>query len=699
MLASMRELLLATAVIGSAYAAINATESASEIVIENDRLFAALNKSTGAIGYLTLHGQNLLGSRSYTAPTPGGATGDGVNGVLNMDCYCVPSGFWTPGSIAPKYKLIQGSDSSGKAYAGVVMSDVYPQTGQLMEQYWFLRDGETGLHAFSRLAYKNSTTPFLRNLQEFRTLFRPNSPLWTHLSSNDDFYAPAPQPNPASTGLGVATTVQDATWYLGNRTNDPYVTTTSDYFTKYTFQDAWRDLTAHGMFADGSRSDDNSTFGAWLVTNTKDTYYGGPTHSDLIVDGIVYNYLVSNHHGAGVPNITDGFDRTFGPQYYHFNKGAKNGTLQALRADAVQYATPTFAADFYDSIAEYVPNYVPTSGRGKWSGKIQLPEGAERPIAVLSLNGVNYQDNAMDYASHQYWADINADGSVEIDRVKADTYRLTVYADGIFGQYEVDGIVIEAGETTESADLTWEPESAGTELWRIGTPDKSSGEYRHGYARTDAPLHPPEFRIYFGAYDFPTDFPEGVSYHVGEGDISQDLNYVHWSVYGGKAHFLRPERYVGNGDVNNWTITFDLTADQLAASTEATLTVQLAGAKTASGNTDVFNVTQPWANLPLTIAVNGNEVEPWVIPYNQSSSCAVRSSVACYNIAHKYSFPSSYLVGVGNGTSNGSYGSFPSPSARNELILSLPYNATDYESALLPESVYIQYDALRLEVR
>ncbi|PNS16566.1 ribosomal RNA small subunit methyltransferase B [Sphaceloma murrayae] len=697
MLMPARHLLLVSATVGSACAAINATESATQIVIANDRLFTALNKTTGAINYLTLDGQNLLGTRSYTPPTPGGATGDGVNGVLNMDCYCVPSGFWTPGSIAPKFRVVQGTDSGGKAYAGVVMSDVYPQTGQLMEQYWFLRDGETGLHAFSRLQYVNETTPFLRNLQEFRTLFRPNSALWTHLSTNDDFFAPSPRPNPASTGLGVATTVQDATWYLGNRTNDPYVTSTSDYFTKYTFQDAWRDLTAHGMFSDGSTSDDNSTFGAWMVTNTKDTYYGGPTHSDLVVDGIVYNYLVSNHHGANVPNITTGFDRTFGPQYYYFNKGDKGGSLDALRQDAVQYSNPDFAADFYDSIAEYVPNYVPTSGRGKWTAKIQLPEGAGRPVAILSLSGYDYQDNAFDYAAHQYWADISEDGTVEIDRVVADTYRLTIYADGIFGQFEVDGIVVEAGQTTTTTELVWEAESAGTELWRIGIPDKSSGEYRHGVARTDAPLAPPEFRIYFGAYDFPTDFPDGVSYHVGEGDISQDLNYVHWSVYGGKAHFLRPERYVGDGNVNNWTITFDLTAEQIASSTEATLTVQLAGAKTASGNTDVYNVTQPWANLPLTIDVNGNGVEPWVIPYNQSSSCAVRSSVSCYNIAHKYVFPSSFLIGGGNST-NGTYGA-TAPVARNELILSLPFNATDYESALLPESVYIQYDALRLEVR
>jgi hypothetical protein len=27
------------------------------------------------------------------------------------------------------------------------------------------------------------------------------------------------------------------------------------------------------------------------VMNTVDTYFGGPTHSDLTVDGIVYNYI------------------------------------------------------------------------------------------------------------------------------------------------------------------------------------------------------------------------------------------------------------------------------------------------------------------------------------------------------------------------------------------------------------------------
>lgn len=129
-----------------------------------------------------------------------------------------------------------------------------------------MRDGETGLHEFNRLAYYNETTPFLRNLQEERSLFRPNTLLWTDLISNKDFSAPAPVPDPAgltSKTLAGDVVVQDTTWYLGNRTNDPYVESTSDYFTKYTFSDTWRATDVHGLFSNGSTSDSGDTFGAW----------------------------------------------------------------------------------------------------------------------------------------------------------------------------------------------------------------------------------------------------------------------------------------------------------------------------------------------------------------------------------------------------------------------------------------------------
>ncbi|KAL5332018.1 hypothetical protein ACEPPN_001561 [Leptodophora sp. 'Broadleaf-Isolate-01'] len=634
-----------------ASAILNATESTTQLTLANDRLTATVNKAGGFISILTLDGQDLLGPKS-------GSTGIGPY----LDCYCTPSGFYTPGNIAPKYQLIKGVDSTNTPYGGVVMSEVYPPTGQMMEQYWFLREGETGLHTFSRLAYYNKTTPFLRNLQEMRVLFRPNTPLWTHLLTNENTHAPLPSKNAVSNQV----VVQDATWYLGNTPEDPYVQQMADYFTKYTFQDAWRDHDVHGMYSDGSTSKDGSTFGSWLVMNTKDTYFGGPIHSDLTVDGIVYNYL-------------DGFDRTFGPQYYHFNKGAPGTSMETLRQEAIKFYSPTWNSAFYDSIASYVPNYVPSTSRTTWKAHVDLPVGAKRPIAILSQNGVYFQDNVFDTKAYQYWADIDpSTGNVEIPSVKAGTYRMTLYAEGIFGQYVKDDVQVIAGEV-HTTHARWREETAGKELWRIGTPDLSAGEFKHGYAPYSTPLKPEQYRIYWAVHDFPTEFPSGLTYTIGESEASTDFNYVHWSVFGGYADSLRPGPVWEN--VNNWTILWDMEKDDFQKKRLATFTVQLAGAKTAAGNTDVFNASEPFANLPYTVSVNGRDLKPWVIPYYHSSSCAVRSAVSCYNIANKFTFDPKFFV-----------------EGKNEIVLSLPANATDYESAVLPRSVYVQYDALRLEV-
>ncbi|KAM5342387.1 hypothetical protein ACJ41O_013353 [Fusarium nematophilum] len=368
-------------------------------------------------------------------------------------------------------------------------------------------------------------------------------------------------------------------------------------------------------------------------------------------------------------------------QYYHFNRFPADTDILTAQADAAQYADPEWNADFYDSIAKHVPNYVSSKKRGSFEVKVDLPKGAKNPIAVLAQSGVDFQDNVFDTKAYQYWANLDKSGRATIPMVKAGTYRLTVYADGVFGQFTQDKIKIKSGRK-ESTKVRWREESSGKELWRIGTPDKTSGEFRHGFEPdTSKPLQPEQFRIYWAAYDFPEDFPDGVRFKVGESDEGRDLNYVHWSVFGGRANYVRPEAYVGSGDVNNWTIAFDLKDSQVRRKKQATFTVQLAGAKTAAGNTDVFNASEPHANLRYTVNVNGKDLQPWFIPYHQSSSCAVRSSVSCYNLAHKFVFDAALLKKGGN-----------------EIVLSLPYNATNYEPALLPASVYVQYDALRLEV-
>lgn len=256
-------------------ATLHTTQTNTTITLTNNRLTANFSKSQGRITDLYLDNQDLLGPQS-------GDTGVGPY----LDCYCIPSGFYTPGSTSPALQLITGVDKSGTHYAGVLMDETYPPTGQHFQQYWFLRDGETGLHTFSRLAYYNETTPFLRNLQEFRTLFRPNTELWTHLTSSEVQTAPLP----STKAVEEEVVVQDATWTFNNTPSDAYYVQFADYFTKYTFSNgmlyvfygcgfwgdvadlwfllAWRDNSVHGMYADGSTSN-GSTFGAWLVMNTK----------------------------------------------------------------------------------------------------------------------------------------------------------------------------------------------------------------------------------------------------------------------------------------------------------------------------------------------------------------------------------------------------------------------------------------------
>ncbi|KAI0550236.1 polysaccharide lyase family 4 protein [Xylaria curta] len=660
---SKSKLLALATLLKVSVAFLNATETTSQFVLQNDRLYVAVSKSNGQVVDVVLDKQDLLGPES-------GNTGKGPY----VDCSCTPSGAWTPGGTA-KFQLIKGTDSTGTPYGGVRMSDTYKPTNQSIEQWWFLREGETGLHLFTRVTYFNQAMPYLRELGELRTLFRPNTKLWTHLSGSDGNYAPIPSADAYKNEV----VVQDAAWYLGKTTSDPYVQQYSDYFTKYTFSELWRDHKVHGQYSDGSTSSDGNTYGAWLVHNTRETYYGGPLHYDLVVDGIVYNYLVSGHYGAPVPNMTTGFDRTWGPQYYHFNKGAPSTTLAELRADAAKLADPEWNADFYDSIAKYVPNYAPRSKRTTFKATIQLPSGAKRPIAILSENKQDFQLNVFNHSSLQYWADVDSSGSVEIPMVKAGTYRLTVFADDIFGWLIQDDVIVSA--TTTPLTFKWTPESAGKEIWRIGTPDKSAGEYKHGYALdTSKPLQPEQYRIYWGKWDFPTDFPDGVVFKIGESVESEDFNFIHWSWFPGYANYLHPQPVYDN--INNWTIQFNLSDSQLAGTQKATFTVDLAGAKTANGNNKWASLpAEKYSNVPYTVAVNGKDVETWIIPSYRSGSCGVRSGIICQNFGHKFVFSTELLR---DGT--------------NEFVLSLPFNATNTETAVLPGVIYIQYDALRLEL-
>ncbi|KAJ3748102.1 hypothetical protein DFH05DRAFT_1458320 [Lentinula detonsa] len=153
------------------------------------------------------------------------------------------------------------------------------------------------------------------------------------------------------------------------------------------------------------------------------------------------------------------------------------------------------------------------------------------------------------------------DGSVSIPRVKEGWYRLTVVATGIistsnniispfhflnryfWGIY----IIVNAGESV-------------LKLWHIGIPDKTAGEsfifalyvawstvliWSFNHRQTQ------EYRIYWGAWDYPSQFPNGVNFTIGSSNESVDWNYIHWSRFG--PTFIRNETVTAcSGRDNGW---------------------------------------------------------------------------------------------------------------------------------------------------
>ncbi|KAJ7207040.1 galactose mutarotase-like protein [Mycena pura] len=621
----------------------------------------------GILGHIHLDGFDLQGPQSNTS------------GRGYYECHCVPMGFQVEASDIfsifangnATFSLIKGDDSTGTAYAGVFIQQVLP-VGHTFQQWYFIRDTPTatGLHNFARMLYSNSTVgaPFEDGgipVREIREVFQFNTTLWQTASTNPTLNASIP----GQAAITPAVQAQDATWDLATNTPDePFVLQTSDWWTKYFLADAYRKRKAHGLYG---VAETGMAYGAWMVSVSQDTLFGGPTHYDLILDGMIgvpegsanlvriphiYYYFASSHQGAATSNLTnEGYDRTWGPQYLYFNKG-QQASLPTLRADAEVAADFSKYAEFYQSIAHLIPGFTPPAARGALTlSHMSLPAAAEDPVAVLSAPGLDFPRNVLNLKALQYWADVDADGSLRISDVAAGTYRLTVYAKGVFGSFIHEGVEVRAGKTTTLEGLKWTEEKAGKEIWRIGIPDKSAGEFKHGFELDpNKTFHPQQYRSYWGAYSFVNDFPQGVNFVVGKSDVLTDWNYAQIATAGQKVNF---------------TILFDLPEAPPANST-ATFTLQLAGASGVTGNEDFS--TARFASFPLATSVNNlTDALVWTIPSNVSSSCLERSGISCFTVDNKFTFPGNWLV---NGT--------------NQFVLGLsPGSGTR-----------VMYDALRLEL-
>lgn len=259
--------------------------------------------------------------------------------------------------------------------------------------------------------------------------------------------------------------------------------------------------------------------------------------------------------------------------------------------DALTRSSEESAAWPYDWVRS--PDYPLTSGRATVMGHVVLndPLGARSSgrgtafshllvglaapsYTVPGRNGPQTIDRQVDAKHYQFWTRAKDDGTFSIPNVRPGTYTLHAIADSVLGEYAQADVTMEAGQRLDLGTVEWKPVRHGRQLWDIGIPDRTAGEFLHG----DRPWQ-------WGLYlQYPKDFPHDVHYAVGASDYHKDWNIM-------QVPRAPADDTVGRskGTATPWVISFNLPSSPKGT---ATLRLALAGTEARS----------------LDVAVNGQHV-------------------------------------------------------------------------------------------
>jgi rhamnogalacturonan endolyase len=595
------------------------TETTTAISATNGLVAFTLNKSSGGMTSLQLHGHELIGH----------------GGSAYWDMNDSAFGFFTLGSSDQANTTYAVNCPANGSYIDVSITHKGSSAEPMgVSQHYVLQPGVAAIHLFTVVSHSSSLGS--DSIAQFRFVMRGDPTIFTNASVEDDPIGPAWRQSastfPTPQQLAIAPAVQDATYDLQGL-NSQYP---KRYYTKYDWSAYYRDHVLHGFYGNG--------YGAWMTMEHNESFNGGPTHQDLTVHQTssapaLLNMEQGAHFGGPSIVATGNWTKTYGPYLLYFNTGT-DGTM--LRNDALQYATVKWDQAFYDALG--MTGYVTSSQRSTITGKVTLSTGDSMSGSTVVLS-----DNATDFTQtwegYQYWASVKANGTFSIAGVRAGTYRLSVYRPRYFGDFHIDNITVAAATTYRVPTQVWTPRTFGQQLWQIGTPDRTSFEFRNGV----------NFRNYGNQLLFPQQFPNGVNFVIGQSRSATDWNYVQYQQLNGVT---QPD----------WTVQFNMANAPKAGST-ATLTIALAGWS--------LDAPRP-PTIPgsFTVIVNGVKQPAWNFPTDATDAASYRSAASGGYHLNYMQFSASSLLKAGTNT--------------------LAFRINDGSTTAINN---VQYDALRFEIQ
>lgn len=300
-------------------------------------------------------------------------------------------------------------------------------------------------------------------------------------------------------------TVSDAT----------YLQSDGNVYCKYNNTVFMRDHYLHGMTGNG--------VGVWMVTPSNEYVNGGPIKQELTVhaENSLLSMFIGGHYGAAGAEVAAGEDWTkvFGPVLVYLNKGA---TTDDMYADAKRQTAAERSAWPYT----WVSNPAYSVARGSVSGTIRLTDGTPTTGATVVLAAPG-GDWPLQGKGYQFWSGIGDGGQFTISKVSPGKYSLYAYGANQFEQFEADNVTVTAGQATNLGTLDWKPVKHGQTLWQIGTPDRKTTEFKDG----EDNWGPNGMRHWANFLRYPKDFPNDVTFTIGQSHEATDWNFAQWTSY------------------------------------------------------------------------------------------------------------------------------------------------------------------------
>jgi len=500
---------------------VSFTDRTGSVVLDNGIVSAEIAKRSGDILVLHYRGLSLM-----AAP----ASLDWVAGGNNH-------------IRAGQFSLRTDPSTNGGEMAEVCIAQKWSGNGAAfdVELHHILRRGDSGVYTYVVFSHPQGYPA--AEMAQSRMVLRLRDDLFDFINIDDQRRRSMPPTDTPVKELGPKESMQVTAGPFKGVIEDKY----------HNFADAGEHF-VHGW------SGAKTKIGCWILYGSTEDQNGGPTkqHNTAHFGRILLKILTCGHYGAAGVNVdAEAWSKIYGPWMIYVNGG---GDTDALWDDAKRKAATERAAWPYAWMNH--PLYPLSGDRGTVRGRLEITDPQDPSASSgtawvgLAAPKPDWQQQSLGY---QFWVRAAKDGSFAIPKIRPGDYTLYAFVDGVMGEFRHDGVTVAKSKTADLGTLNWKPVRYGNQLWQIGTPDRTSKEFRHG----------DDYRQWGLWLNYPQEFSNDVNFVIGKSRERTDWNYAQVTV-------LKNGEWVGT----KWNILFDLPR-QLPPGT-ATLRIAFAAAHKAN---------------------------------------------------------------------------------------------------------------------